>query len=109
MSKTRAILWGLVQASATALFAGIAVGMVAQLQRWEAPLDGYLDDLALLLLFVTSALVSATLVLAYPSYLLLQRQLREGFLLLFSTIAWLALMLVGVITAIVFFGRHTIF
>lgn len=83
--------------------------MVAQLQKWEAPSNGFLDDLVLLLLFVTSALVSATLVLAYPSYLLLQRRLREGFLLLFSTIAWLILMLVGIIIAIVFFNIHTIF
>ncbi len=109
MSNTRAILWGLAQAVATVFFSGIAVGMVAQLQKWEAPSNGYLDDLVLLLLFVTSALVSATLVLAYPSYLLLQRRLREGFLLLFSTIAWLILMLVGIIIAIVFFNIHTIF
>ncbi len=109
MSSIRAILWGLAQALATVLFSGIAVGMVVQLQKWEAPSDGYFDDLALLLLFVTSALISATLVLAYPSYLLLQRQLRAGFLLLFSTIAWLVLMLVTLIIAIVFFNMHATF
>jgi hypothetical protein len=109
VSNTRTVLLGLVQALATVLIAGIALKMVAQIQKWESPSNGYFDDFALLLIFVTSALVSGTLVLAYPAYLLLQQRLKEGFLLLFSTIAWLILMLIGVLMAIVFFDIHTIF
>ncbi len=81
------------------------MGGVTLLQRWEAPGDGYLDKLALVLLFVTAALVSALLVLAYPLYLVLQQRLREGFSLLLSTTGWLVLILVSVIAAIVF-GLH---
>lgn len=103
VSNARAIFCGLMQASATVLFCGVAVRIVAQLQKWEAPNDGYFDTVALLLLFVTSALVSATLVLAYPSYLLLHQRLREGFLLLLSTVIWLVLILASILAAIAFF------
>jgi hypothetical protein len=105
----RTIILGLAQASATVLVSSIAIGTVAQLQRWEASTDGYLDKLALLLLFVSSALVSAALVLAYPFYLVLQRQLRAGFLLLLATTAWLMLILVGILITIVFLNIHTLF
>ncbi len=72
------------------------------LQKWESPSDGYLDKVALLLVFVSAALVSGTLVLAYPSYLLLQQRLNEGFLLLLCTIGWLVLVLGSVLALIVF-------
>ncbi len=108
-SNIRAILWGLGQALATVLFCSVAVVVATQVQKWEGPKDGYLDDLALLLLFVTSALVSASLVLAYPAYLVLKQQISEGFLLLLSTVAWLVLMLGAIITAIAFLDIHTVF
>ena len=59
---------------------------MAHYKKWGAPTDDYLDRLALLLLFVTAALVSATLFLAYSSYLMLKQRLREGLSLLLSTI-----------------------
>jgi len=105
----KAILWGLVQALVTVFLCGMAVGITIQLQRWEAPGNGYLDSLALLLLLGIAALASATAVLAYPAYLILQRRLREGFGLLLSTIAWLVLLLGAMLTAIVFFDNHGIF
>ena len=109
MSNIRAILWGLVQAVATVLFCTLAIAVATQIQKWEGPKNGFIDDLALLLLFVASALVSATLVLAYPAYLVLKQQINEGFALLLSTIIWLVLMLAGILTFIAFFDIHSIF
>jgi hypothetical protein len=97
LAKIRAIFWGLAQALVTTFVCGIAIGAVARLQVWESPRDGYWDDLAFLLIFVASALISASVVLAYPAYLVFQQRVREGFLLLFSTIGWLVLILVGII------------
>ena len=105
MSNRRLVFWGLVQASATFLVCTVAIGLESQLQKWEGPGNGYFDDVSLLLVFVTSALVSAILVLGYPLYLLLQKQIREGFLLLLSTGGWLILIVAGAITAVVL-GVH---
>jgi hypothetical protein len=97
----KAVLLGLVQAVATSVVCVIAVGTVLQLQRWESSTDGFIDDLALLLIFVVSALVSATLVLAYPAYLIFSQRLKEGFSLLMYTILWLIIILVGILGGII--------
>ena len=102
LSNKSVILLGLAQAAATLVVCGVAVMLVEKLQQWEDPKDGYLDSVALVLLFITSALVSGTLVLAHPGYLLLQQRLREGYLLLLSTIGWLVAILGSILAVIVF-------
>jgi ABC-type multidrug transport system fused ATPase/permease subunit len=97
----KTIFHGLVQAVATSVVCFIAVGAVLQLQKWEAPNDGYLDDVALLLVFGVAALVSAALVLVYPAYLVFSQRLKEGFSLLISTILWLIVILVGILGVII--------
>jgi len=103
------ILWGLVQALFTVLICGLATVAFTQLQGWESSTDGFMDKIALLLLFVTSALVSGTVVLARPAYLMLNQRIREGFFLLLSAIFWLVLVLICAIVVIVFFDVHAIF
>jgi hypothetical protein len=97
----RAVFLGLVQAVATSIVCIVAVGAVLQLQKWESPTDGFFDDVAFLLIFVISALVSATIVLAYPAYLILSQRFKEGFFLLISTILWLIIILVGILSVII--------
>lgn len=109
MSNIRTILWGLAQALATVLFSGAAVAAATQLQRWESSTDGYLDKVALILLFAVSVLVGGGLVLTRPAYLILQQRLKEGFILLLSTIVWLMLMLGCFLVVIVFLDIHTLF
>lgn len=99
----KAVLLGLAQAVATSVVCVIAVGAVWQLQKWESSTDGFFDDLALLLIFVVSALVSATLVLAYPAFLIFSQRLKEGFSLLIYTILWLIVILVGTLGAIILY------
>ena len=91
------------------LFSSAAVAAATQLQRWESSTDGYLDKVALLLLFAVSALVGGGLVLARPAYLILQQRLKEGFVLLVSTTVWLVLILGCLLVVVVFLDIHTLF
>jgi drug/metabolite transporter (DMT)-like permease len=102
----RLVLQALAQTVAILLVCGVVVVVMRQLQKWESPTDGYLDKVALLLLFAVSALVSAVLALAYPSYLVLQQRLREGFLLVLATVGWLVVILGGILALIVFRDIH---
>ena len=97
------------QAFLTMFICGLATVVFTQLQGWESSTDGFVDKTALLLLFVTSALIAGTVVLARPTYLMLTQRINEGFLLLLATIIWLVLILGCVLVAIVFFQVHTIF
>ena len=105
VGNRKLVFLGLVQALATFLVCALAIWLEEQVQKWEGPGNGYFDDVSLLLVFVTTALVSAVLVLGYPLYLLFQKQIREGFLLLISTGGWLVLIAAGAITAVVL-GVH---
>lgn len=109
MSYIKTILWGFTQAFIVILICGIAIVASIQMQKWEAPADGSLDDLALLLIFSVAALVSGTAVLARPAYLLLRQRISEGFLLLISTVAWLVILLGCILVGIAFLDVHTIF
>jgi hypothetical protein len=105
----RAILWGFGQALSLVFVCGIAVAAVALLQRWEDSSDGFLDKVALLLLFITAALISMVVVLARPAYLVLKQRLTEGVLLILATISWLALMTGFILIVIKAFDVHSIF
>ncbi len=104
----RVILWGLGQAVCLLLVCGIAVSAMALLQRWESSTDGYLDKVALILLFVTVALVSGIVVLTRPVYLFLKQRLTEGILLVLSTIGWLVLIVGSILIVIKVFDVHTL-
>ena len=109
VSIRSAILWEFGQALSLLFTCGVAVAAVALLQRWEDSSDGFLDKVALLLLFVTAALVSGLAVLARPAYLVLKQRLTEGVLLILSTIAWLVLMVGSILIIIKVLDVHTIF
>jgi hypothetical protein len=109
VSNIRAILWGLIQAIVVIFVCSMTVIIIYQLQISETCTDGFLDDIAFLLLFGVAALISGTVVLARPVYLMLQQQISAGFVLLLSTIVWLALILICAIVAIVFFDVRVIF
>jgi hypothetical protein len=96
------IVWGFIQASVTMLYSGLAVRLALQLQHWVSPTNGYVDKLALILLLGISGLIVGLLILARPAYLLLKQQLRDGFVLLLSTIFWLVLMLMVIFIIVIF-------
>ncbi len=103
-----AILWGLGQALSLVLVCGIATAAVALLQKWESSKDGFLDKAALLLLFVTAALVSGVVILARPTYLVTKQRITDGVLLVLSTIIWLVLMAGATLLVIKVFDVHTL-
>ena len=105
----RTILWGFLQAIIVLFVCSMTVVIIYQLQGIESCPEGFLDDLAILLLFGVSALICGTVVIARPVYLLLQQRIQDGFFLLLSTIIWLVLILICVIVFIAFFDVHTIF
>ena len=109
MSNIKTIIWGFIQALIVIIICYITLLMTVQMQEWEAPRNGFLDDLILLVLVGVAALISGIAVLAYPAYLLLSKRTKEGFLLLFSTVVWLVLILGCFLAAIVFLDIHTIF
>jgi hypothetical protein len=108
MNHTKTILWGLLQALIVIIICFITLIGTIQLQKWEAPNDGFLDDLALLLLFGIAALVCATVILARPVYLWLQQRMNEGFILLISTIVWLVILLGCIFLSIICLHIHTV-
>ena len=102
------ILGGLIQAIIVILVCCITIIASNQLQKWESGADGFVDELALLLLFGVAALISGTVVLAPSAYLMLKQRTNEGFMLLLSTIVWLVLLLGCILIGIVFLDIHTI-
>ena len=103
-----AVLWGFGQALSLVLICGIATAAVALLQKWESSRDGFLDKAALLLLFVTAALVSGVVILARPAYLVIKQRITDGVLLVLSTIIWLVLMAGAALIIIIIFDIHTL-
>jgi hypothetical protein len=108
VSHIKTILWGLAQALVTLFICALGTLAYIRLQGWENPWDGFMDRIALLLVFVVLALVTGSVILARPVYLILQRRINEGYLLLFSTIMWLVLILACVLAFMVSFDVHTI-
>jgi hypothetical protein len=109
VSHIKTILWGLIQALIVIFICGVALVASIQMQKWEAPVDGFVDDLALLLIFGVAAFMSGTVVLTYPAYLILHQRIKDGYMLLIATIAWLLLLLGCLLIVIVFLDIHTIF
>jgi hypothetical protein len=59
-----------------------------------------LQAVTALVFFIVSACISAALVLGYPAVLALRQRIREAISLVAATVAWLVLMLVGLLIAI---------
>ena len=102
MSARRIALLGLAQATGTVLYVALAVVLVTIVSTIGDPdREGEAGEkllaVAVLLLFIVSACVSAALVLGYPAVLALRQRVKEAVALVAATVAWLVMMLVGVI------------
>ena len=108
MTGKRIALVGLVQALGTVLYVALVVVLLTLAFSLGGP-DGEgrqavenLRAAAILVLFIVSACISGTLVLGYPAVLALGQRIREAVTLVAATVAWLVLMLAGVIVAMVY-------
>ena len=59
-----------------------------------------LQAVTALVFFIVSACVSAAMVLGYPAVLALRQRIREAISLVAATVAWLVLMLAGLLIAL---------
>ena len=95
MSVSKIVMVGFLQALALVLYC-TAIGVVMiNGERWLGRPDPFLALPFFLMLFVFSALVSASAVLGYPLYLIWKGQMGKGLKILGSTVAWVGLFLGG--------------
>ncbi|MDP6453356.1 MAG: hypothetical protein QF898_08620 [SAR202 cluster bacterium] len=103
MSGRRIALLGLLQALGTCLYVALVVSLI--LIADSVLPDSEVDDhvfaqvllgVAGLVFFIVSACISGSLVLGYPVVLALNQRIREAFILVAVTVAWLVMVLVGV-------------
>ena len=101
---------GLVQALGTVLYVALVVRLMTFVSRLGDPggegqaVDN-LQAVAILVLFIVSACISGAIVLGYPVLLALGQRVREAVALVGATVAWLVLMLAGVIVIMVYVVR----
>ncbi|MFH1484726.1 MAG: hypothetical protein ABIH46_01520 [Chloroflexota bacterium] len=91
MSNGKLILLGFAQALGTAIYCCLVGLFFMNSAAWFGRPNLFLAFATLLLLFIFSACITGGLVLGYPGYLILRQRVREGVILLVSTVAWLLL------------------
>ena len=86
------------RAAATVAYVALVAAFMSNGSRWFGEKDTALTPVFVLLLFVISATVTATLVLGKPLELYLAGAKKEAARFLFATVGWLAgfLVIVGV-------------
>lgn len=98
MKKTKYNLRGFVSAVGVLVYVSAVAWLGFNNQRiFGKPVD-FLMPLFVLLLFVISASITGLLVLGKPVHLYLNGQKKEAFILLFTTLAWLVIFLIAVVT-----------
>ena len=87
---------GFIQAAAVTIYVIIFVFFITSLGESifsEEPDNRFLSAVVLLLLFVTSACITGSSVLAYPTVLAFLQRVKEAVLLVATTVFWLLLIL----------------
>jgi len=100
MSSKKILAIGFVQAIAVTFYVFLFISFVSFLDGnlfSEHSENKFLSGVAGVLLFVTSACITGSSVLAYPTVLAFQQRFKEAVLLVAATVFWL----VSILTAIV--------
>lgn len=106
MSRQKIALLGLAQAVGTVLYVALVVVLLTLVADSFEGEDGEgqpvetLQAVTALVFFIVSACVSAAMVLGYPAVLALRQRIREAISLVAATVAWLVLMLAGLLIAL---------
>jgi len=94
------------QALGLAIYCGLVGLLFWQGNQWFGQMPNYWGPLLFLILFVTSALISALLVLGYPIILFWKkRQVTKALRLIAYTTGWLVLFIFAVLTIIFLRGN----
>lgn len=94
LSTNRKALLSLLQAAGLAIYCGAVATLMLNLPRLFGQRPGVAGVAFLLVLFVVSAMVSASMVLGYPAYLVMKGRIREGVHVVAWTAGWLVVFLV---------------
>ncbi|MGC9599469.1 MAG: hypothetical protein ABSE18_03740 [Minisyncoccia bacterium] len=97
MKKSEYVSKSLISAVGTFLYVAAVAWLGFNSQAIFGRTTSFLTPLFALLLFVVSASITGLLVLGRPIYLYLNGLKKEAFVLLFATLAWLILFLIGVV------------
>ncbi|HLA38956.1 MAG TPA: hypothetical protein VJ417_03120 [Candidatus Glassbacteria bacterium] len=98
MEKSEYFLKSLVNAAGAFLYTAAVAWLLFHGQQIFGKPVNFLLPLFLLLLFVISASITGLLVLGKPIHLYMNNLKKEAFILLFSTLAWLILFAILVVS-----------
>jgi hypothetical protein len=102
MKKSDYILKSLLSAAGVFVYVAAVAWLGFNSQAIFGKQINFLMPLFMLLLFVVSAAITGLLVLGKPIYLYLNGRKKEAITLLFATLTWLLVFLVGVAIALLF-------
>lgn len=102
LSKFSTPFLGFLQSTGLFVYTMLIGLFFAYANKIFGPVDTLFSPIAFLLLFVVSAVISSSLVLARAGYLFWERRYKEAFSLLLWTIIWTIFYLVSVFTIIYF-------
>lgn len=101
MKKADYLIKSFINAGAVCIYVYGVVWLMFNAERFFDNGPELLVPLFALLLFIISATVTSLLVLGRPIQLYLSGHKKEGFMLLFSTLAWLVLFLIVIVIKLV--------
>lgn len=89
-------LIALAQAVGLTAYVALVATILQNMQNWFKPeeVNEILLGIMMLLLFVTSALISASLILGYPAMLILKGKVEMAIKIVLQSVGWLFLFLV---------------
>ena len=93
---------GFFQALALVLYCSLVALMLSQGENWFKKVPEYFGPFIFLMVFTTSALISAIIILGYPIILFWhKKQTKEAIKLILYTAGWLLVLVISAITIIV--------
>lgn len=87
---------GFLQATSLLIYIILISNFLAYANKIFGPVNSFFGPLAFLLLFVVSVIISGILVLARAGFLFWEKRYKESFTLIFWTLGWSVLYLIGV-------------
>jgi len=103
MKKSEYILKSLINALGVLVYVSIVAFLIFNGEHIFDNKPSFLIPLFMLLLFIISASVTGLLVMGKPIHLYLSGLKKEAFILLFTTLVWLVLFIIVIITGLLLF------
>ena len=105
MPKSKLVLWGFLDALGTLVYTAIVAWLMFNGNSFFGQAKSFWVPVAILLLFVFSALVAGLLMLGRPIYLYLNNAKTDAIKLLLYSVSWLFLIVVIVFLGLAITGR----